>query len=437
MKKHLSIITLSILLLFSANSGFAQGVAVNTDGSTANPSAMLDVKSSNQGILIPRVATTSSITSPVVGLLIFQTTAPIGFYYYDGATWNYLQNSANVTLQGNTFNGNNQLVQLNGTGKLPALDGSLLTNLPAGGAAAAGTLTGSTLASNVVNASITTLSPLTSNGIVTTNGGTGVLSVTGTTGSGSVVLATSPTLVTPRLGTPQSGNASNLTNLNATQLTSGTVPIAALPAFTGDVTTGTGSNVTTYNNIVPIAKGGTGTASPALIAGSNVIITGAWPNQTIAATSGGASATALTFISSLLNLAYAGNPTLFFNPNAGVIAATHTGVTYTGANDFADQDNIIIPFACTISSLTITSNTIFTGTGSDNTAFTVYKNGAAQGMTCTVSNTNTVGNVSSVTDNTHTFTVAAGDRISISFQESNSNGTSAPYISYGVILKTQ
>jgi excisionase family DNA binding protein len=40
--------------------------------------------------------------------------------------------SANVTLAGNSFNGNNQLVQLDGSGKLPALDGSALTNLAAG-----------------------------------------------------------------------------------------------------------------------------------------------------------------------------------------------------------------------------------------------------------------------------------------------------------------
>jgi hypothetical protein len=37
--------------------------------------------------------------------------------------------SANVTLQGNTFNGVNQLVRLDGSGKLPAIDGSQLTGL--------------------------------------------------------------------------------------------------------------------------------------------------------------------------------------------------------------------------------------------------------------------------------------------------------------------
>jgi hypothetical protein len=37
--------------------------------------------------------------------------------------------SSNVTLQGNTFNGVNQLLKLDGSGKLPAVDGSQLTGL--------------------------------------------------------------------------------------------------------------------------------------------------------------------------------------------------------------------------------------------------------------------------------------------------------------------
>lgn len=42
------------------------------------------------------------------------------------------ENNVNTTLQGNTFNGINELVQLTGTGILPILDGSNLTNLPTG-----------------------------------------------------------------------------------------------------------------------------------------------------------------------------------------------------------------------------------------------------------------------------------------------------------------
>jgi hypothetical protein len=101
------------------------------------------------------------------------------------------------------------------------------------------------------------------------NGGTGV---TTSTGSGNNVLSTSPTLVTPILGTPQS-----------VTLTSAT----GLPLTTG------------VTGILPVANGGTATATPALVAGSGVTITGTWPNQTIAATGSGGTITSVTASSPL------------------------------------------------------------------------------------------------------------------------------------------
>lgn len=41
------------------------------------------------------------------------------------------------------------------------------------------------------------------------------------------------------------------------------------------------------NGILPVANGGSGTATPALVAGTNITVTGTWPNQTINSTASG------------------------------------------------------------------------------------------------------------------------------------------------------
>lgn len=50
MKKNFLLV---ILACFLVENIMAQSLALNTDGSTANASAMLDVKSINKGVLIP------------------------------------------------------------------------------------------------------------------------------------------------------------------------------------------------------------------------------------------------------------------------------------------------------------------------------------------------------------------------------------------------
>lgn len=70
-----------------------------------------------------------------------------------------------------------------------------------------------------------TINNLTASSAVATNASKQLVSVTNT-GSGNNVLATSPTLVTPDLGTPSACVATNITALNATQLTTGTIPAA-------------------------------------------------------------------------------------------------------------------------------------------------------------------------------------------------------------------
>ena len=60
-------------------------------------------------------------------------------------------------------------------------------------------------------------------------------------------------------------------------------------AALGNSANGAGGFLTTVNlatnvgaTILPVANGGTGTATPALVAGANIAITGTWPDQTIA-----------------------------------------------------------------------------------------------------------------------------------------------------------
>src|SRR5688572_30916768 len=75
-----------ILLLFTTGLK-AQNVGINGDGSTPDASAMLHVKSSDKGLLIPSMsaAQRSAIVSPATGLLVYQTDGATGFYYNSGS----------------------------------------------------------------------------------------------------------------------------------------------------------------------------------------------------------------------------------------------------------------------------------------------------------------------------------------------------------------
>ncbi|CAB4139438.1 hypothetical protein UFOVP351_48 [uncultured Caudovirales phage] len=92
------------------------------------------------------------------------------------------------------------------------------------------------------------------------NGGTGV---TTSTGTGSVVLSTSPTLVTPNLGTPSSATLTNATGLPIDAGTTGTLPVAR--GGTG-VTTSTGTGSVVLSNSPTFVTPTLGVASATSIA---------------------------------------------------------------------------------------------------------------------------------------------------------------------------
>lgn len=73
---------------------FSQSVGIGTV--SPNASAQLDVSSNNKGVLIPRLtkAQRNAITSPAKGLMIFiDDTDSVGFHFYDGGKWNWVQSN--------------------------------------------------------------------------------------------------------------------------------------------------------------------------------------------------------------------------------------------------------------------------------------------------------------------------------------------------------
>ena len=78
-----SLATLIFFVLFGFVSG--QNIAINVDGSSPDPSALLELKSDNRGLLIPRMTTAlrDAIISPAEALLIYNTDTEC-FNVYDG-----------------------------------------------------------------------------------------------------------------------------------------------------------------------------------------------------------------------------------------------------------------------------------------------------------------------------------------------------------------
>jgi hypothetical protein len=91
--------------------------------------------------------------------------------------------------------------------------------------------------------------------------------------------------------------ADGVTSVGGTGTVNG-ISLSGTVTSTGNLTLGgalTGVNLATQvTGLLPVANGGTGTATPALVQGSGVTITGTWPNQTIAATGSGGTVTAVT-----------------------------------------------------------------------------------------------------------------------------------------------
>ena len=311
-----------------------------------------------RSIIAPSVNKTYIIANNTVGgfAIIIKTSAGTGLSIANGATQTvYCDGSefyaASFPSTGGAITGN-----LSVSGTLNVTGATTLSNLTASSAVAtnaskvlvsvanSGTgdnvlTSGATLSSPTINSPTLTAPALgtPSSGVLTNttglplttgvtgtlpvlNGGTGV---TTSTGSGSNVLNTSPTLVTPILGTPASGVMTNVTGLPLTTGVTGTLPV--LNGGTGVTTsTGTGNVVlSTSPTLITPALG-----TPSALVGTN--ITG---------TAAGLTAGTVTTNANLTGeVTSVGNAATV--PNATVIGKVLTGYT-SGAGTVAATDTIL------------------------------------------------------------------------------------------------
>jgi hypothetical protein len=118
-----------LIILVSTFSLNAQ-VAVNTDGSLPDPSAMLDIKSTTRGMLVPRVTTALRLAfpSPADGLLVYDTNTRTFWYYMGGTGWNQMLTTGGTTAFAIPFtatvNSPQTLFAVNNTGTGMGLQGT-------------------------------------------------------------------------------------------------------------------------------------------------------------------------------------------------------------------------------------------------------------------------------------------------------------------------
>lgn len=120
------------------------------------------------------------------------------------------------------------------------------------------------------------------------SGGIGTITLSGdVSGSGTSAIVTTLATVNSNVGTFGSATQVPQLTANGKGLITGVASVTVTPAWSSITSTPTTLSGYGITSPLPIVQGGTGTTTPSLVPGTNITISGSWPNQTINASGGG------------------------------------------------------------------------------------------------------------------------------------------------------